>query len=248
MPKTKDPYLVLGVPRGADVSEIKRAYRKLVLTLHPDQSQDADDAERLREVQHAYEALGDRTAKHADLPREGGEPQGEESNVPIRRSDGGLIVDEGGKSLTYAQWRHGVRFRPEPFATEEARSLTHRTRTRFAPIDELLGGVVPEILPNRPGSIPKDLFVEVALTRDEARTGGTFPLSIPLQVQCKACLGSGLGSLTEHCSRCGGRGFTLDHKDLELVVPPDVSNGQETQMQLGDGEATTQLRVVVRLV
>jgi DnaJ-class molecular chaperone len=32
----KDPYAILGVGSGAPLSDIKRAYRKLAFSLHPD--------------------------------------------------------------------------------------------------------------------------------------------------------------------------------------------------------------------
>src|SRR5713101_3974285 len=52
----KDPYAVLGVGRGAPLSEIKRAYRKLAFRLHPDVG-DKPDETRFREAHEAYQAL-----------------------------------------------------------------------------------------------------------------------------------------------------------------------------------------------
>src|SRR5260370_18098464 len=54
----KDPYAILGVRRGAPLSEIKRAYRKLAFTAHPDVG-DNPDAQRFRELHEAYAALNE---------------------------------------------------------------------------------------------------------------------------------------------------------------------------------------------
>jgi curved DNA-binding protein len=52
-----DPYSVLGVPRDADVDSIRRAYRRLARTHHPDVN-DAPEAEtRFKEVGAAYAIL-----------------------------------------------------------------------------------------------------------------------------------------------------------------------------------------------
>src|SRR3954469_8497233 len=56
----RDYYEVLGVPRGADESEIKKAFRKLARQLHPDQNPDDPEAEeRFKELAEAYEVLSD---------------------------------------------------------------------------------------------------------------------------------------------------------------------------------------------
>lgn len=55
----KDYYTLLGVARGANQDEIKRAYRKLARKYHPDVSKEANAEERFKEVQEAYEVLKD---------------------------------------------------------------------------------------------------------------------------------------------------------------------------------------------
>jgi molecular chaperone DnaJ len=54
----KDFYAILGVPADADAAAIKKAYRKLARTLHPDQNPGDDAAEkRFKEIGEAYAVL-----------------------------------------------------------------------------------------------------------------------------------------------------------------------------------------------
>lgn len=60
--KTKDYYKILGVKRGADESEIKKAYRKLALEWHPDrvpEDQKAEAQRRFQDIGEANEVLTD---------------------------------------------------------------------------------------------------------------------------------------------------------------------------------------------
>ncbi len=55
----KDYYEVLGVTRGSDADEVKRAYRKLARKYHPDVSKEKNAENKFKEVQEAYEVLRD---------------------------------------------------------------------------------------------------------------------------------------------------------------------------------------------
>src|SRR5947209_4451507 len=56
----RDFYEVLGVSRTADADELKRAYRKLAMTYHPDRNPGDKSAERkFKEISQAYDVLTD---------------------------------------------------------------------------------------------------------------------------------------------------------------------------------------------
>lgn len=97
-----DYYETLGVSPNASDEEIKRAYRKLVLQYHPDRNpHDQEAAEKIREINAAYEVLGDpEKRKTYERLRFGAEPREEvlAPEVVLQQMEAKLF-DEGRKEL-----------------------------------------------------------------------------------------------------------------------------------------------------
>jgi len=75
-------YECLGVSRDADTSEIKKAFKKLAMTHHPDKG---GDPEEFKKIQHAHEVLSDENKRKmydmtgsdsGEMPQGGGMPFG----------------------------------------------------------------------------------------------------------------------------------------------------------------------------
>lgn len=98
----KDFYDTLGVPRDVSDEDLKKAYRKLVLQYHPDRNPgDKTAEEKIREINAAYEVVGDPEKRRAyDRLRFGDETRDEvpDPGVILEQMEQKLF-DEGRKEL-----------------------------------------------------------------------------------------------------------------------------------------------------
>ncbi len=60
----KDYYAILGIASDASSEEVRIAYRKKALLLHPDRNKAPEATDRFRDVQEAYETLSDASCRH----------------------------------------------------------------------------------------------------------------------------------------------------------------------------------------
>ncbi len=73
------------------------------------------------------------------------------------------------------------------------------------------------------------LHYDLSLTPVEAARGGRFRFAIPVRRHCRRC---GVAGHFD-CDECGGEGFVLDERDVEVLVPPGVRDGARAELALG---------------
>lgn len=238
----KDYYEILGLQKGANDDEIKKAFRKLALQYHPDRNAgDKEAEEKFKEINEAYQVLSDPQKRSqydqfgtADFNGGGFEGGG------FDFSDFGGFGDifdsffGGGFSGSSRKRRNG----PERGADiEYTVSLT---------FNEAVFGVEKEININRsekcehcegtgakPGSHPK--------TCDKC--GGTGQIKIqrntPLgnfvsMSTCDKCGGKGT-IISDPCSFCSGSGRTRKQRKIKVNIPAGVDTGNVLPLR-GQGE------------
>jgi DnaJ-class molecular chaperone len=114
----KDYYQILGVARGADEAEIKKAYRRLARQYHPDMNKgDKKSEERFKEISEAYSILSD-PEKKKQYDMFGGAPFGAAGGGAGQGGFGGVRWEQapggGFKFYTSADGSGGERFEGFP--------------------------------------------------------------------------------------------------------------------------------------
>lgn len=105
-----DYYQVLGIKKSARSAEIRQAYRRLALKLHPDQSRNSD-SEPFRALQEAYETLSDPQSRKVydrglgqDIPIHIGRPSWSDRVAEVRRDDRFEVREIRRKSAAQMRW------------------------------------------------------------------------------------------------------------------------------------------------
>ena len=204
----KDYYSVLGVPKNASHSEIRKAYRKLAQQHHPDaRGGDPQAEDRFKEISAAYDVLGNEEKRTSyDRVREMGA--------------GGFGPGFGGAGGAGAGgWPGGVRY--EQVDVDDLSDL----------FGGLFGGAGRRGGRGAGARRGADLETEVTISFDDAMQGTTLPVRIDGPAPCSRCGGSGAepGTTPTTCPTCGGRGEISENQgffSMSRVCPTCGGSGR----------------------
>ena len=233
----KDYYELLGVARGADQEEIKRAYRQMARRYHPDVSEeDGDGGDRFKEVSEAYEVLSDpERRRRYDLFGEEGSP----SSLFDRGFDG--FAGPLGDIFNIFFGRGQARAAHTPRRGSDLLAVVEIT------LAEAYTGVMREIeMPRREGckecggtglekGFSHDLCPECGGEGKAVHTRRSSFGTFTSTTACRRCGGS--GEINTHpCPTCGGEGSMQIVDRLEVNIPSGIDNGDRIRMN-GRGQA-----------
>lgn len=237
----RDYYEILGVAKGANAAEIKKAYRKVALKYHPDRNPDNKEAEdKFKEAAEAYEVLSNDDKRriydqygHQGLRGAGGGP-GFSGVEDIFDNFSDIFGDIFGQ----ARGGGGRRAR--------GRGSNLRVKVKLN-LEEIAEGVQKKIKVKKyivcntcAGSGAKDKgSVSTCNT-----CGGhgrvrqvtqTFLGQMQTTTTCPKCGGQGT-TITSKCNTCGGSGKEYGEDTVTIDVPAGVSEGIQLSMS-GKGNA-----------
>src|SRR3954447_17615244 len=243
---TRDPYDVLGVPRDADETQIKKAFRKLARELHPDVNRNDPDAEEMfKEAAEAYEILND-SERRALYDRYGHEGLRSGGYAPNFEGFGSIsdLFDAffgGGSSGGFGGF--GGMGTTAPGPTQGRDAAVHADITLADAANGTSVEVSFEAIETCEvchGNGPKPGTPIVTCERCggvgvlQAVTRSPFG-QVMRQMPCDVCGGEGKVA-QEPCERCDGRGREVRRRTLRVDVPAGIGDGQRIRLS-GRGHA-----------
>ncbi|MEM7440153.1 MAG: molecular chaperone DnaJ [Pseudomonadota bacterium] len=198
----RDYYETLGVARGADGSEIKKAFRKKAMELHPDRNKDNPDAEaQFKEANEAYEVLKD-AEKKAAYDRYG------------------HAAFEGGMG--------GGGFRPGGGQGDFASAFSDVFDDLFG---DFMGGGGGRRGGGQRATRGSDLRYNLTISLEEAFSGKQENITVASSVSCDDCSGTGAdgGAEPATCPTCSGMGKVRAQQGfftVERTCPTCSGRGQ----------------------
>lgn len=242
----RDYYDQLGLTKGASAAEIKKAFRKKAMELHPDRNKDDATAEaKFKDVNEAYDVLKDADKKAA-------------------YDRYGHAAFEGGMGGGGRQGGFGGQGGPDfgsafsdvfddlfgDFAGRGGRGGGQRP-TRGSDLRYNLSVTLEEAYSGKQETISVNTSVNCDSCSGTGAEGGSEPSSCPtcsgmgkvraqqgfftVERTCPTCNGRG-NIITNPCNSCSGSGHQQSERSLSVNIPAGVETGTRIRLA-GEGEA-----------
>ncbi len=231
----RDYYEILGVPRGATESELKKAYRQLALQYHPDRNPgDTKAEERFKEISEAYSVLSD-PDKRAQYDRFGTVEVG--AGVDVSDLGFGSLFDDifegffgGAPRGRRSRGRRGedLQYELEVSLEEAAAGLETKLQIPRLELCETCKGSGLE-----PGA--KRQVCPTCQGQGQVRFSQGF---LTVARTCPHCGGEGQ-VIRNPCKACRGEGRQRAERLLKIKIPAGIEDGAQLRLS-GEGAAGTQ--------
>ena len=194
----RDYYEVLSVERTANGDEIKKSYRRLAVTYHPDKNPgDKTSEEKFKELGEAYEALSDPQKRAAY------DQYGHAAFDPRRRAS-----SNAGSGNFH-----------DPFDIFREVFNQQGGNGGGSIFDDLFGGGGAR---NNPGGAQRgtDLRYDLEISFEEASRGCEREITVSKLDSCETCQGSGAetGARQNKCQTCDGRGQVISSRGIFSIA------------------------------
>ena len=245
----KDYYEVLGVSKTATDEEIKRAFRKLAKTYHPDNKQTGDEA-KFKEVGEAYAILSDANKRrqydqfgHQAFTNNGGANYSGFSAEDIDLGDILHDIFGGGFSGFSGFSGFGGNTRTNSKRPRKGEDSLVNINLTF---EEAVFGCKKTITLDLNETCDKCNGVGGFKEKKCSTCGGRGRViteqnslfgRIQTEITCHVCGGSGK-TYEETCNECNGRGNVKKRKEIEVTIPEGVDTGYQLRIS-GKGSAGT---------
>ena len=215
----KNYYLILGLTTDAGAEDIKAAFRRRAMELHPDRSGLASGP--FQDAQEAYRVLGDpELRRRYDRQYQALSAQGHRrSRVPeplVREHPKGEPLRPVEPVRGFRELRPLESFESYSPSFDE---LFERFWSNFEPFSR----------PKAEGL--ESLTMEVVVGPEEARFGSRVRVWIPARAKCAECRGHGAVGFYE-CWCCEGHGAVMTEYPVEVAVPPGTQDGDAVRIPL----------------
>lgn len=266
MSTQRDYYEILGVEKGSDEKEIKRAYRKLAMKHHPDRVEEPkkkEAEEKFKEISEAYAVLSDAEKRrlYDQYGHAGVDSRFSQEDI-FRGANFSDIFGGGGGGFesifeSFFGGGFGEGFGGGGGPRRRVQRGSDLEVSVEITLDDVLKGTDKQVTYNRHdlcGDCKGEGTAKGASKDSCPDCGGSGQVFVSagfmrIAQTCPRCGGAG-EIITKPCASCAGKGVTVARKNLNIKIPAGIKNGNTLRVR-GEGnqgkDANGDLYVTVRV-